>query len=192
MSLELWNTIGTLGTFVVITATAVAAVIQLRHLHRNNQLAGLLSVLDLFQQPHVHDLIDYIRHELPVKMEDPNFRAGLATVPVDRREHPELHLCDLYEQVGSYVRSGLIDEELFVRPQFQNIILNWQILQPVIMILRRTRPAVFANFEYLAVRAQSWLDRFPAGDYPSGIPHAPGGDTWLAKDAVRASPTDGN
>ena len=118
MSLELWNAIGTVGTFVVITATAVAAIIQLRHLQRNNQLAGLLSVLDLFQQSHVYELIDYIRHELAVKMEDPNFRAGLATMPVDRREHPELHLCDLYEQVGSYVRAGLIDEELFVRPQF--------------------------------------------------------------------------
>lgn len=30
MSLERWNTIGTLGTFLVIAATAIVAMIQLR------------------------------------------------------------------------------------------------------------------------------------------------------------------
>jgi hypothetical protein len=191
MSLDLWNTVGTVGTFLVITATAVAAIVQLRHMQRSNQLSGLLTVLDLLQQPHVYGLIDYIRHELPGKMEDPTFRAGLDTVPVDRREHPELHLCDLYEQIGSYVRAGLIDEDLFVRPQFQIINMNWAVLQPVVMIIRRKRPATLANFEYLASRARAWLDRFPAGDYPDGMPRMPGGDKWLAQDTLHVSPTDG-
>jgi hypothetical protein len=191
MSLELWNTIGTVGTFVVITATAVAAILQLRHMQRSNQLSGLLSVLDLLQQPRVHELFDFIRHDLPERMKDPNFRAGLAKVPADRREHPELHLCDVYEQIGSYVRAGLIDEELLVRPNFQNIIMNWNVLQPVIMIVRRKRPWALVKFVYLAVRAQAWLDRYPKGDWPDGTPRMPGGDKWLAQDTLSSSPTDG-
>ena len=186
MSLELWNTIGTVGTFIVITASGIAAILQLRHMRRSNQLPGLLSVLDLLNQPHVHELFDYVRHDLPTKMEDPAFRAGLAKAPVDRSEHPELYLCDLYEQVGSYVRAGLIDEELFVRPQYVNIILNWETLLPAIMIVRRVRPTVFANFEYLAARAHSWLDRYPKGDYPKDTPHLPGIDKWLPVDTPKA------
>jgi hypothetical protein len=191
MSLELWNTIGTLGTFIVITATAVAAIIQLRHLRQSNQLSGLLSVLDLMQQPRVHELFDYIRHDLPTLMEDPVFRAGLDKKPADRREHPELHLCDLYEQIGSYVRAGLIDEELLIRPQFQNIIMNWEVLEPAIMIIRRKRPAALANFEYLAMRARAWYDRFPKGDYPKGVARSSGTDIWLVRDMAQLSPTDG-
>jgi len=41
MSLELVNTAATLGTFVVIAATAVTAVIALRHARSSNQIAAL-------------------------------------------------------------------------------------------------------------------------------------------------------
>ena len=41
MSLELANTLATLGTFVVIAATAIAAILQLRHARTSNQIAAL-------------------------------------------------------------------------------------------------------------------------------------------------------
>lgn len=40
MSLELLNTLATSGTFFVIAATAIAAVIQLRHTRGSNQMAA--------------------------------------------------------------------------------------------------------------------------------------------------------
>lgn len=180
MSLELWSTIGTLGTFVVITASAIAALIQLRHLHHSNQLPGLLSVLELFQQPNVHELINFIRQDLPSRLESASFRAGLEKIPVDRQEHPELHLCEMYEEIGSYLRSGLIDETLFLRAHWYNVLLYWDLLQPAILIVRRTRPFVFENFEYLAARAQRWKDLHPAGNYPQDTPRMPGVDKWRA------------
>ena len=41
MSLELVNTLATLGTFLVIGATATAAIIQLRHMRGSNQIVAL-------------------------------------------------------------------------------------------------------------------------------------------------------
>jgi hypothetical protein len=114
MNLEYWNTIAALGTFLVITASAIAALIQLRHIRRSNQLPGLLSVLELFQQKNVHELINFVRRDLSTRLESEDFRASLERVPIDRAEHPELHLCEMYEEVGSYVRNGLIDEDLFL------------------------------------------------------------------------------
>jgi hypothetical protein len=169
MMLEAWSVVGSLGTFVVITATAIAAFIQLRHIRRSNQLPGLLSVLELFQQPHVHQLIDFVRQDLPVKMQDPAFRAGLEKIPIDRREHPELHLCEMYEEIGSYIRSQLIDEELFLRGHWYNVGLYWGLLAPAIAIARRNRPYIFENFEYLAARTQRWKDAHPQGNYPAGM-----------------------
>jgi hypothetical protein len=174
MSPEVISAAAAVGTFVVIAASALAALIQLRHLRTGNQLPGLMSVLELFQEPHIHELINFVRKELPARMESEDFRAGLERVPIDRTEHPELHLCELYEQIGSYVRSGLIDEELFLRAHWYNVNLYWGLLQPAIAIARRSRPHIFENFEYLAVRTQTWMDRHPEGNYPNDIARMPG------------------
>lgn len=44
MSLELSNTLATLTTTIIIAATAVAAIVQLRHLRASNQIAGQLAL----------------------------------------------------------------------------------------------------------------------------------------------------
>jgi hypothetical protein len=173
MSLEFWSTVGTLGTFVVITASAILALIQLRHIRQGNQLPGLLSVLELFQQPHVYELINYIREDLPLRMQSASFRTSLEKIPIDRKEHPELHLCEMYEEIGSYMRSGLIDEELFLRAHWYNVGLYFRLLHPVIIIARRNRPFIFENFEYLAARARRWQDFHPEGNYPKHMPRMP-------------------
>lgn len=183
MSAESWVAVGTLGTFVVVTVSAIAALVQLRHIRQSNQLPGLLSVLELFQQPQVHELINYVRQDLPSRLESANFRAGLEKNPVDRREHPELHLCEMYEEIGSYIRSGLIDEELFLRAHWYNVGLYWRLLQPAVMVARRNRPFIFENFEYLAARAQIWKDRHPLGNYPKNTPRMRTDDveTWSTR-----------
>jgi hypothetical protein len=170
MTYEAIGAFSSLGTLVVIVATAIAALVQLRHLRQSNQLSGLLSALQLFQDPHLHDLIDFVRTDLPKRMENPEFVAGLERVPVDRKEHREFHLAELYEEIGSFVRSGLIDEKLFLQGHWYNVLLYWQLLQPAIAVGRRHRPYIFENFEYLASRAQAWSDRHPRGNYPASAP----------------------
>ena len=177
MSYEAVSAYSTFGTFIVIAATAVAALVQLRHLRRSNQLSGLLSSLQLFQASRFHDLIDFVRSELPKRMADPEFVASLEMVPVDRRQHPELHVAEMYEELGSYVRSGLIDEKLFLQGHWYNVILYWKLLQPVIMRVRKTRPYTFENFELLASRAQAWAERHPRGNYPASAPRMTVGST---------------
>jgi hypothetical protein len=41
MSLELVNTFATLGTFLVIAATAIAAIVPVRHMRGSNQIVAL-------------------------------------------------------------------------------------------------------------------------------------------------------
>lgn len=166
MSVELLSAIASVGTLVVVTAASIAAFVQLRHLRRSNQLSGLLSVLELFQQRHFHELINFVRSELPERLTDADFRAGLERLPVDRRVHPELHIADMYEEIGSYVRGGLIDENQFLLGHWLNVLLYWSLLSPAMALVRVHSPHTFENFEYLAARALRWRKRHPRGNYP--------------------------
>ncbi len=80
--------------------------------------------------------------------------------------HPELYLCDIYNYIGSFVRSGLIDENVYLQTEWYNINLHWKLLSGTIEALRRRRPHVHENFEYLTARALAWSQRHPHGDYP--------------------------
>jgi hypothetical protein len=170
MALDFWSTIASVGTFLVIAATAITALVQLRHIRRANQLAGLQSTFAMLQEPSVRELVNYVRHDLSVRMEDEAFRSSLHEIPIDRREHPELYLCDMYNHIGSFVRSGLIDESIYLQTDWYNVTLYWGLLRDVIAAGRENRPYTFENFEWLAARAQAWRDRHPHGDYPAGEP----------------------
>ena len=174
MTLEELNTAAAVGTFLVITATAVAAVIQLRHIRLSNQLSGMLAVFGLLQNPSTRDLINYVRHDLGERMTDEAFRASLLQTPIDRKMHPEMYLCDIYQHVGSFVRSGLIDEKTYLQTDWYNVTLYWSLLSETIRISRTKRPHTFENFEYLASRAQAWAAAHPDGDYPPGAARAAG------------------
>jgi len=170
MTLEVWNTVAAVGTFVVITASAIAALAQLRHLRTSNQLSGLMSVFGMLQDPSVRELVNFVRHELAERMKDADFRASLLEIPIDRRKHPELYLCDMYNHIGSFVRAGLIDERTYLQTDWYNVNLYWGLLADVVAIGRTNRPYIFENFEYLASRARAWAQEHPQGDYPSAEP----------------------
>lgn len=170
MPLDLWSTIATVGTFVVITATAITALAQLRHIRRANQLAGLQSTFGMLQEPSVRELVNFVRHDLSERMKDPTFRTSLLAIPVDRSEHPELYLCDIYNHIGSFVRSGLIDEDIYLQTDWYNVTLYWGLLCDTIAQGRQNRPHIFENFEWLAARAKAWTERHPYGDYPANVP----------------------
>ena len=159
MSLEQWGTIASVGTFVVIAATAITALVQLGHIRRANQLAGLQNALNMLLNPEVRELVNYVRHDLANRMKDPNFRAGLQEIPIDRRVHPEMHLCDMYNHLGSFVRTGLIDEKVFIQTEWYNVTLYWSLLRDAIAVVREKRPYAFENFEWLAARAQCWASK---------------------------------
>jgi hypothetical protein len=170
MTLELWSTAASVGTFVVIFATALAAFVQLRHVRRSNQLAGLQSTFEMLLDPAVRELVNYVRHDLADRMKDERFRESLLQIPIDRREHPELYLCDMYNHVGSFVRNGLIDEQIYLQTEWYNVNLYWGLLHEVVAQSRANRPFLFENFEWLASRAKRWADEHPRGDYPPNQP----------------------
>jgi hypothetical protein len=168
MSWEALSTIASFGADFLILATAVAAVIQLRHLRNANDLQGLLAVLEMAYEPAIQEAFDFLTHDYPEKIKDPVFRRQLAESPIDSHVHKELIAMEYYERLGSYVKNHLIQEDLYLdcsSPEHY-----WDLLASVVGTLRKKHGAsAYENFEYLVVRSQDWNERHPEGNYPKGV-----------------------
>lgn len=181
MSQETLATAAAIGTFVVIAATAIAAIVQLHHLRAQNQLTGLLTVLARVEDPHFNVWVDDARRALEENMADPNYRSKIASLTYDRQDNPWLNLANSYEWVGSLVKNGLIPEGPFMDVYGFRIQRAWELVEPVVAIVRRRVPQVWENFEYLVVRAEKFVAQNPT-TYPHGVARKQMTDKWLSAD----------
>jgi hypothetical protein len=171
MTLEVWNTIFAGATFAVIAATAIAALVQLRHLRAGNQLNALLTLLEMWGTPDMQGHIRYVRTALQEKVKDPVFLGKYEDSGLSRADNPELLVADFWEQIGTFVKYELIDERSWLDIASSQILHAWEDLERPITVMRlRGGPSVYENFEYIAVRSSLWVRRHPKGTYPAGTP----------------------
>ncbi|MFI4969070.1 MAG: hypothetical protein ACHP7D_02610 [Lysobacterales bacterium] len=177
------NTAATIATLVVITVTALAAFVQLRHMRTANQLEALLTVLARVEHADFGRMVDGARALLAEKLPDPAYRRSIEEGRVDRTNNPWLTLGNSYEWVGSLVRSGLVEEDPYMDIYADRVVGAWEIMQDVIAIIRRRAgPSVLENFEYLYVRARAYAAKHPHGVYPAHTPRAELHDRWAEVD----------
>lgn len=171
MTIEILTAVFSGLTLVVFIITAIAGVVQLHHLRSNTSLDGLMAVQRDWQQEQFQMWIGYLHRELPGKLTDPAYLEDYRNPPIDRRVHPELHVCDYYEQTGTYIKYGLIDRTAYLDIASSTIVTLWSAVWPAIRIMREPRgPAPYENFEYLAVISKQWMERHPGGAYPANLP----------------------
>jgi hypothetical protein len=183
MNIDL-NTAATIATLIVITVTAIAAYVQLRHMRTANQLEALLTVLARVEHADFGSMVDGARAQLAEKLPDPAFRRSLEEGKVERANNPWLTLGNSYEWVGSLVRTGLVEEDPYMDIYADRVVGAWEIMQDALAnIRRRAGPSVLENFEYLYVRAKAYVARHPNGVYPSHTARAELHDRWAEADA---------
>ncbi len=173
MGPDFWTAVFSGLTLVVFVLTAIVGVIQLRHLRMANSLTGLVTILQDWQKPEVQRWVSFVRIELREQLKDPSYLEKLAKPgPILRSEHPELNLCDYYEQVGSYVKYQMIDREAYLDVSSVAIVAMWEVLWPLIEVMRKRRKTenVYENFEYLAVIGRRFNEKYPNGTYPRSLP----------------------
>ena len=185
MSIEAWAAAAQIGTFVVIAATAVAALIQLRHLRAANDMAASNMFIQEYEGPDLRDAFSFVRSRLAQSLEDPDFREELRVGRLDRVKHPEIAVCNFFDQWGGYYRQGAINRTMFMRHNAGVVLAFWQDLEPVVALSAERLGAntAFEQFEFLVVQAQEWSASHPGGDYPKGVQRLPLTNRW--KDSER-------
>jgi hypothetical protein len=186
MPLEFWSTAASIGTFVVIAVTAVAAMAQLRHMRSANQVAAIQTFSASYEGPELRDAFHVVRTELAQRMQDPTFRQELRAGSIDRLRHPEIQVCNFFDQWGLYYRDGVINKASFMRVNAGVVVQFWELLEPVVALLADPVKGnqSFQQFEYLTVQARKWIARYPSGDYPPGEERIALRDPWRTIDGV--------
>jgi hypothetical protein len=183
---EMVSALAETGTLVVICASVVAALIQLRHIRAGNQLQALLSLERDFRAPELQAALRYVQEQLPLRLADPVYRRELETIGfIDPASHPEMVACNWLNEMGTLVKRELVSEDTFMDLFARLIAHCWKHLAPAIAIMRRKRgQAQYHDFEYLANRAVLWLERNPEGMSPRPFARLPIPDVWLEEDRV--------
>ena len=182
MSLELVNTFGTLLTVAIIAATAIAAMVQLRHLRAGNQINAMLSIGSQFDATEFRAALVVVQQKLESALEDPAYREfllafqrGLPVPTVPQEYHDLLDATRLvgntYEELGILLKNDIVDKNLFLDRYAWVAQRAWNHLSRAAAFTRAIigNDAIWENFEYLTVLAEDWRQEHREGAYPAGV-----------------------
>jgi hypothetical protein len=176
-----WLTaVASLLTLLVVAASAVAALIQLRHMRGGNQITALNEIRETFESEKFRTAILYVYRELPPLYADPAVRAELVAVPLPAEYEQARTVANFFENVGLFAKRGVLDRS-FTADMWGDIILTaWLRLSPMITNRRiaTKTPALWDNFEFIAVICKQFKDAHPDGAYPKGVERMPQSELW--------------
>lgn len=189
MSADWVTAIATVGTFAVIAASAVAALIQLRHMRGGNQIAALTEIRETLESPEFEKALKYLHREFPRRLADPDVRKRLLEPgPTPDEFIPIRTVTNFFEAFGAFVRRRIIDPDIACDLFGPVVLTNWEILAPYIANRRAAAndPAYWENFEYFAALSKDWIRRHPGGTYPRRAMRMPQPEYWPELSAERS------
>src|SRR5215469_7154234 len=133
-------------TTIVIAATAVAAIVQIRQLKLATQLEGFLALHREYSSPEMYLAREYVANQLPNRLRDEAYRRDLVTGAAFSAAHPELVIGNFWEKVGTLVSTGLLAPNLYLETGAYRVIEAWDQLAEVIELRRRNEPLQWAGF----------------------------------------------
>jgi hypothetical protein len=170
MSLEAWSTIASLGTFVVIAATAVAALLQLRHTRSSNQIAAVNEMRQTLESESFRQARRFVLERVPELLADPVERNKLGSEILSPEFDAVRDVANFFETIGVFVKFGVVDQSLVCDLWDGVVFKTWKQLEPVVMIRRKVSDrGLWTNFEYLAVLCEKSLLKNQGDHYPPGM-----------------------
>lgn len=176
MNAEWVIAVGTLGTFTVILASAIAALMQLRHMRSGNAISLLTAYNAEFDTLEFQMAFAYVRSELPELIKSDAVIDDLVQAPPFIGEYAKIRtIANFFEDMGAFVLTNLLDEYIVCTLYSENVTSAWRSISPVAALLRHKMDSasIWENFEYLAQRANLFMERYPRGVYPHGVARMP-------------------
>jgi hypothetical protein len=171
---------------LVISATAIAAFVQLRHLGTTNQLMVLNDFREAFERPEMAAARDALPRVLE-RLGDAEARREFGTSAANPEWLREaLPLMRLLETLGTYVVQGMVSRELVCDMWGPVVLSCWNESAPLIAVMRRrSGPALFENWEAIAYLSKRWLAENRVS-YPKNLSHMKVVDPWAEVDGAAA------
>ncbi|MFN2449259.1 MAG: hypothetical protein ABR508_05625 [Candidatus Baltobacteraceae bacterium] len=183
MSAEWVTALATLGTFAVIAASAVAALMQLRHMRSGNAISLFTAYNAEFDTQEFQLAFAYVRSVLPERLKDDSVLDELAEAPPFTGEYAAIRtIANFFEDMGAFVLTNLLDSNIVCTLYSENVTSAWRSISPVAALLRHKlqSPSIWENFEYLARLGTDFIQQHPGGTYPPGVARMPA-DTLIVE-----------
>lgn len=172
MSPEWVTATATVATLLVIAASAIAALLQLRHTRGSNQIIALTECRETLESEEFQNARDFIVNILPEMLKDPAMAEKLQRRRFPNELRAVSYVANFFESMGAFVRFNIIDRTIACDLWCGVVLSSWNALLPVIRARRRLDPGIWENFEYLAMLSRQYSDRYPTS-YPKGMPRMP-------------------
>jgi hypothetical protein len=181
MPLDLLNTVASLATTLIVAATAIAALVQLRHLRAGNQIEGQLAMVNLFQGAEFENAMQRARRDIPRLLTDDNFRRFVARARTEYPADTPAEFVEVWtaasfvgshlENIGNMVRNGLTDRRIFLEQWTPLVTSAWTLLEPLTILRREASRSdtPWEDFEYLTVLSRDAMARYSTF-YPKDTP----------------------
>ena len=172
-----WVTTGaTIFTALVIAASAAAALIQIRHMRKGNEIELMQKWTEAIESPEFEQARAFVLTDLQRMLADP---ARMRALSWDNALPPELipmrSVCNHFESVGAFIKLGSVERRVACELWAFVVLECWQAIAPVAALVRKRtgREAIWENFEYLAALAKDHIASHPEGTYPKDVPRMP-------------------
>jgi hypothetical protein len=172
MTAEWVTAISTAGTFVVIAASAIAALLQLRHTRGSNQIIALTECREKLESEEFQDARAFLALRVPELMKDPEMERKLEQAFFPAELRPAGNVANFFESMGAFVRFNIIDRRIACDLWCGVVVSSWNAMLPITRVRRKLDPGIWENFEYLALLSQEFMKRNPTS-YPSGMRRMP-------------------
>lgn len=183
MTTELISALASVGTLIVIAATAIAAIGQLRHMRAGNQISALNELRQFHESEQFLQARKYVFEQLPVLVQDPEFRRQLYLLPGPASLRPVSTVANLYETIGALVKRGALDADTVCDLWGTNAVMAWTAFEPVIAARRHVYgPVPWENFEYFVGLSKAWLARHAQGSLPKSFHRLAVDDRYVQAD----------
>lgn len=186
MTPEIITAVSSALTALVIAATAVAAVIQLRHMRSGNLIEAILSFRSMLEDDEHRKATRLLRGgDLARELADPQFRRYLYRMAkkLPMEDIPERYVAlteaaialgNSFELIGGMVRNRVVAPDVFLANYWWVVTNTWSRMADYIAVARRYTGAdsLFEDFEYLTVISEEWAKRHP-NSYARGVARMP-------------------
>ena len=160
-----------IGTFLVITATAIVALLQLRHMRSSNQIAAVTSMNETLQSEKFTAARRFVAEQLPKLIADRAVRNKLGAEIFPSELEAARDVGNFFDVMGAFVKLDIIDRNLACDLWDGVVFRSWKNLEPVALIRRKVSYAgTWCDFEYLAVLCERSLSTRQGDYYPRGVP----------------------
>lgn len=154
---EAVTAVSTAATTIILLLTVLMGKRQVDLLRRSTQLEGVFNVLRELDSEKYIESRRFVLHELEGRLKDPQFRKDIEDGVADETVHKEIPTLRIFEEIGAYVKFGLVDADTIYCQAGSRAVLCWQKLRPIVELARkRGGPGAWDSYELLVAGSKRY------------------------------------